>query len=430
MSRKILAAGMMLILATATSAAGPQTQPAVKFQQAQVIVYSFVGPEKSDYGERLAETVRMKLRRHEDYKVIDQHTTADFTEPMPADAPLEKFAPSMHGMLAANLALYGTVHVEGKTVKAEVCCLDMTDPAAPRQWRKTFSDGTQRWHAIIATGIVEAVTGRPEWKPPEYGDEPEPKSFGTPANVNGTFDDGQKGWERADNVSSILMPGPAGRGTVLKIRTDLARDAWLDYTRRLRFGQADPDHPPGIRRDTGEGSVAGLEGVHFRSDWIDASPGQRYWTAVDCKTGSATKIFVKGFLDWSQHADGLPEESLVKRGITVEQFIKLPEDQRKALIAQDAKEHPERYRREIYRWYLNCGSGGSWRHKVAPVPPRGGLPDNVKWIQIQVYCYWPPGESYFDNVFLYKDPNQTAPLPEEKARTPNFESFRERYKGP
>jgi len=40
---------------------------------------------------------------------------------------------------------------------------------------------------------------------------------------------------------------------------------------------------------------------------------------------------------------------------------------------------------------------------------------------VQIYAYWPPGPFRFDNVHLYKDPRQKAPLPEVKPRTPNFD---------
>ena len=73
-----------------------------------------------------------------------------------------------------------------------------------------------------------------------------------------------------------------------------------------------------------------------------------------------------------------------------------------------------------FRWYLACRNEEDvWKHYAAPCPPRGGLPANVQWLQIQVYAYWPPGEFRFDNVSLYKDPAQKAPLPEEPMRTPN-----------
>jgi hypothetical protein len=79
-----------------------------------------------------------------------------------------------------------------------------------------------------------------------------------------------------------------------------------------------------------------------------------------------------------------------------------------------------RYVRECYRWYLPCRAPqGEWSHFAAPFPPRGGLPDDVEFLQIQIYSYWPPGEYFWDNVKLHADPRQHAPEPEARPRTPN-----------
>ena len=135
---------------------------------------------------------------------------------------------------------------------------------------------------VLATKIVEAIRGEAEWIPPQYGDESEPKNFGQPLNVNGSFDEGAKGWDRPDHVQhvrrgrGVARVGGAVKGKVLRVRTDLARDPWLEYTRNIRLGLSDPDKPadvPKIARDTSYDSVAGLEGVHFRSDWIKVTPG-------------------------------------------------------------------------------------------------------------------------------------------------------------
>ena len=83
--------------------------------------------------------------------------------------------------------------------------------------------------------------------------------------------------------------------------------------------------------------------------------------------------------------------------------------------------NPRRYRREVYRWYLACRNfTDGWKHYAAPVPPRGGLPANVKYLRLHVYAYWPLGEYLFDNVHLYPDPRMAEPVPEEKARTESF----------
>jgi hypothetical protein len=165
-----------------------------------------------------------------------------------------------------------------------------------------------------------------------------------------------------------------------------------------------------------------MEGVHFKSDWIDANARQRYWLLADFhKAGGTPKVFLKGFKTTEHALDGLPESALARLDLTPEQFAELPEARRKKLIAAARKRYPKMFLRECYRWYLNCrGKAGQWDHLSAPCPPRGGLPDDVEVLQIQVYSYWPPGTYKWDNIFLYKDPRQKAPLEEVKPRTPNF----------
>jgi hypothetical protein len=165
--------------------------------------------------------------------------------------------------------------------------------------------------------------------------------------------------------------------------------------------------------------------VHFAGEWIKATPGRRHWLVADFKGVTRgmffPKVFVKGFRGTPHALDGLPERSLVERGLTPRDFAALSPEERKKLIAKDAAAHPMRYLRECYRWYLACrNKTGAWTHYAAPFPPRGGLPANVEWLQIQIYAYWPPGEYLFDDVHMYPDPRQKAPLPEVKPRTPHF----------
>jgi hypothetical protein len=386
--------------------------------------------DDGESGKAVAQNVRMRLARNKDYFVLDRISTQDLCGPLGADADPN----AVLGLLAragCDVAFWGTVRKNGGSVSADVRSANANAPEAAGAWRKQFLDTTEQARGLIAVGIVEALTGHPEWVPPQYGDEPEPalKDFGKPLNVGGDFEQGGKGWQGPDNVASFLEPGPAGRGTVLRIRTDLLRDPWLEYYRNIRLGLADPNHPPSIPRDTSENnSVASLEGVHFNSDWLPAEPGRRYWMTADVKkVGGTPKIFVKGFIDWSAQADGLPELSLVERKLTPQAFAAMEPEQRKKIIAEDAAAHGDRYRRESYRWYLNCNEGGKdWAHYAAPFPPRGGLPKNVQWLQIQVYAYWPPGTYYFDNVNLYKDPTQKELVPEEPSRTDNFDRSRQK----
>ena len=113
--------------------------------------------------------------------------------------------------------------------------------------------------------------------------------------------------------------------------------------------------------------------------------------------------------------------SLNELKLTAGEFAKLPADRRKQLIKEDAQQHPDRHRREVYRWYLACrNKEDAWKHYAAAFPPRGGLPGNVRWLRIEVYAYWPPGAFLFDEVHMYKDPRQKSPLPAVKARTPHY----------
>ena len=421
----IIAAGVALTWSAVATAQEAATKPALVPTAVSVVkkrfavIFDFAGPDK--YGKGLADSIRLRLRQHKEFDVLDRITTQESSGAIGSEAKRAAVLKLMKH-LACDMAVYGSVHRVGNDVRVEARCVDISDPAKKGGWVKVFSDDTERSRPIIALKIVEAIRNQAEWVPPQYGDEAEPKKFATPLNKNGGFEQGHAGWDAPDLVSTFLVKGPAGRGTVLRVRTDLKRDPWLAYRRKLRLGQTDPSKAPKIARDVSYGSVAGLEGVHYRSEWIKAAPGQRYWLLADHKGQGGAKVFVKGFRNWFDQADSLPESSLSALGMTPEQFANLPAAKRKELIAADVKKHPESHRREVYRWYLNCKEAkDQWLHISAPFPPRGGLPKNVQWLQIQIYSYWPPGEYLWDNVHLYADPRQKQPAPVEPARTPNFD---------
>ena len=419
----MIAAG--LILAAAWGAPGADPVPAEVAAEADVppvrkacvAVFDFDGgAEAMD----LADRVRLRLGRHAECAVVDARTTRQISSPPDLNSDAARVQVVM-ARLAADVAMFGRVYRTGNSLGAVVRCVDRTNPASQKEWVKTLTAGGQQAAGELAKQIVETLREKAEWSPPEYGDEEEPKlaELGRALNVNGDFEAGAAGWEGPDNVGTFLVEGPTGRGTVLKIRTDLERGPWLEYRRKLMFAQADPNDPPQVGRDTSLKSVAATEGVHYAGDWIAARPGRRYWLTADVKcrkTGGAfPRIFVKGFADMGATATGLPERSLVERQLTPKDFAALPAERRKELIAEDAAAYPERYRREVYRWYLACrNESGDWMHAAAPFPPRGstgsppggGLPDNVQYLQVQVYAYWPAGEYEFDNVLLYADPRQ------------------------
>ncbi len=425
---------LILSIAAALSAEPAASGPAE--EQTFVAIFDFVTLSKPghaismDFGQKLADSVRLKLRNQgQAWQVIDRLTTREASGPIGSNANLDTVKRLLGRQLGAQVGIIGQVQKVDGMVRAEISCIDLRQDDQP-VWVKVFSDSTQRSQAVISTQIVEAILGQPLWQPPEYGQEPEPAKLGKPLNKNGSFNAGCPGWEAADNVSTFFEPGPKDRGGVLRVRTDLQRDPWLEYRKALRLGLADRNKPPKIKTDTSYACVGGLEGVHVRSEFIPAQPGLRYWLTADvCPVDTPAnpngaffpKVFVKGFRKTPHAMDGLPESALAELGLSPEQFASMDKAKRQKLIDADAKQNPMRYVRECYRWYLPCRSNtGQWTHLAAPFPPRGGLPKNVEYLQIQIYTYWPPGTYLWDNVNLYRDPDQKKPLAEVKPRTKNF----------
>lgn len=345
------------------------TRPAGAPPKACVVVFDFAG---GDLGVKLADSIRLRLRRHRDYEVVDRLTTREFSGAIAAGAERSAVVKLMKN-LACDVAVYGSVQRTGRAIRVWAQCIDLRG-GGPPAWTRTFSDSTERSRAVISRRIVEAIRGRSEWIAPEQGDEVEPKNFARPLNVNGSFEKGSLGWDAPDGVATFLAAGPPGRGTILRVRTDLERDSWLAYRRAIMLGEARGAKPPRLARDVSYKSLGAIEGVHYRSGWIDATPGQRYWLTADCKGLGGAKVFIKGFRDWSASADALPESSLAALGLTPQDFAALPLARRKELIAEDVRKRPQAYRRECYRWYLNCKDAkGRWQHLAAPFPPRSAL---------------------------------------------------------
>ena len=381
-------------------------------EKTYVTVFNFHGVS----GQELADSVRLQLRRDSRFDVLDRLSTQEASGPVPFDVDPKKASELMR-RLASHLAICGTVNTAGEARQVSVTFFQ-AEPEI-RQWRRVFNNASERWLAKVSADIVKEIREMEDWAPPQYGDEQEPTNFGVPINAGGDFERTNIGWEKLDGVSTFIQPDSQRGGKVLVVRTDLARDSWIAYRRSILIGQAKAE-PPHIPRDISYASVAGLEGIHFRSLWVKATTGKRYWLTADAlMPGGKCKVFIKGFHSTPAGMDGLPESSLGSLGITAEQFAAMNARKQKTLLMNDAEDHPMRYLRECYRWYLNCrGAPGKWQHFAAPFPPRGGLPPDVQWLQIQIYACWPPGTYRFDNVNLYVDPRQTEPLPEERARTP------------
>ncbi|GAF89549.1 unnamed protein product, partial [marine sediment metagenome] len=163
-----------VMVALAPAAAGADAK-AVTY----VVVFEFACPDGAVHGRQLADSVRIRLRRHKEYSVIDRLTTAELTPAggVSLKTPDEKIIKLLKEQVGAHVAVVGHVQKVGRSVRAEVRWIDIT-PKKPATWTKVFSDETERARGEIARQVVEAIRGKTEWKPPEYGDEAEPEKPG------------------------------------------------------------------------------------------------------------------------------------------------------------------------------------------------------------------------------------------------------------
>ncbi|HIE53109.1 MAG TPA: hypothetical protein EYP85_15265 [Armatimonadetes bacterium] len=189
-----------------------------------------------------------------------------------------------------------------------------------------------------------------------------------PANLvpNGDLERGKEvplGWEEPDDLTTFWERRPEG-GHCFRFDTDVymhevkARRAQMKLPRDQR-PPAKPKTPTsGPRYNT----AAGVSGVWLYSDYLEVEPGATYRLRVEVMSrGPEVKIFVKGY----------------------------------------ALRHGER--RVVWRTYKTYKQpDGRWRmvERTFTIPRRAGSP--VRWIRLQPYAFWPPGEVFFDNFGVVK----------------------------
>jgi len=171
----------------------------------------------------------------------------------------------------------------------------------------------------------------------------------------------------------LLARGPAKANLVVNGSFERGTNAPEGWT--LRFSGPGEGHYQGNERhvslstDAGDGAralqfsipkkVAEVQGVKVMSKFARARPGQAYLCSLDVRsTGTAVKVFVEGWTD-----DG------GKPGV------------------------------KPYRAYVTCsGADRQWRTFQRLFQPPERLA--VRWLRVELYAYYPPGEVRFDNVVL------------------------------
>ena len=67
--------------------------------------------------------------------------------------------------------------------------------------------------------------------------------------------------------------------------------------------------------------------------------------------------------------------------------------------------------RVIYKTYLNCRlKGTGWQHFQQSFHPTKNTP-KVTEMRVMIFCYWPPGEYFVDNVSITENPATPTPTP-------------------
>jgi hypothetical protein len=217
---------------------------------------------------------------------------------------------------------------------------------------------------------------------------------------NGDFEqvneqgDGPHHWQAIDNLVYHWAEDPAApeRGRVIRINTDVYQQqayAWWArrYVQGLPLDQAPARRPTsGNKYDT----IAGLDGGFYWSDPIPVKPGGAYRVYVDAK-GPKAKVFIRGYVRE-------PQISFGDEAPAVQQVFRRARGEPET----DENGRPIRYRlRYTYTTWFAVGGSDEWTtytHLQPRHPNNREITENVRWIRIMLYPYWPPGTYWFDNV--------------------------------
>jgi len=211
---------------------------------------------------------------------------------------------------------------------------------------------------------------------------------------NGGFEAGRYwplGWQATDGLTTFWVTGGTEGKRCLRIYTDVLDAQWKQHEEAVRRAVAaagpnpqalpqNPVPPPPQRIETRPpyyDTVAGLHGVHYRSDYIPVVPGAIYRFSIDARTDEQTRgtprVFIKGFFDQKiQTRDGV---QTVRR-----------DAYRAPMILDPCDAQWRRYARLL--------------HPSKSQSTLGGKPLKPEFLQVQIYAYWKPGNYYFDNVRL------------------------------
>lgn len=261
---------------------------------------------------------------------------------------------------------------------------------------------------IAATIIAIAAAGHADIKgPPKvaHGKKvvvDDPPAVDGEANLirNGGFEDAADDathpahWQQVDNLVYhwTTDPDDADRGRVMRIDTDVNQaQAYRWWTQRFVKG-ADLDDAPAKQPTTPPkyDTIAGLDGGFYWSDYIAVKPGGAYRIYIDAK-GPASMVFMRGY-------EEKPELHFADEHPAVQQVFRRARGEPE----QDEHGRPVQYRlRYIYTTKFHVGGSDRWKtytHTMPRHPNSRQITEDVRWVRIMIYPFWPPGAYWYDNV--------------------------------
>ncbi|HEX4141973.1 MAG TPA: hypothetical protein VHY91_00345 [Pirellulales bacterium] len=217
--------------------------------------------------------------------------------------------------------------------------------------------------------------------------------FETP-NAKG---DGPAHWQQIDDlVYHWSQAADPAHGRVLHIETDIGQSQAYAWWKKLILDGAPLREAPAKIHDDGYASIGGLDGGFYASDLIPIKAGAAYKVYVDCK-GPGAKVFIRGYenevpLSFADEQPAVQEMFATARG--------------EPSLTKEGKARKHRLRYAYQTWFA-VGGSDTWQtytHRQPRHPNGRELTEDVRWIRIQLYPYWPATTYEFDNVRLIEVP--------------------------
>jgi hypothetical protein len=200
---------------------------------------------------------------------------------------------------------------------------------------------------------------------------------------NPGFEEGDKDpahWDRCDGLTSFWVRDETRGGRCLRLFSAILLDDYHARLEEMKLPTPPPPKPARAFHPPGYDTVGGNDGVSYWSDWIDCKPATRYALAADVRSeGGTPKIFVKGYSE-------IPAE-----------------------IDDNGKAKKTMLRRVTFKIFLDAAGGKDWKTSTVDFCPTHDRED-VKWMRIMLFAYWPPENYWFDNIRLWETgPDAEAP---------------------